>query len=307
MRADVLVHPGTNRPLGGHGRCDRNDPHALGPELGIRSRSWLLPCPVPGRAVFYTAEGTPIVEQTWPSDWAGSRTPDGHTWDALGARGAVLPVELVMITVAIIEDNRLVREGMTDKLNELPDVKVVLAATSFEAEMLKETNPRVVLLDVGLQDKNSLRLAETVKKEMADARVIVMDLLPVHEEIAEFVNAGVAGFILKDATFEDFIGTIRSVAEGAQVLPPRMTSTLFSQIAHIAVKRGRTAALEEVRMTLREREVIALIVVGLSNKEIAQRLNIATDTVKSHVRNVMDKLALHSRLQIAAYAHSHDD
>jgi DNA-binding NarL/FixJ family response regulator len=212
-----------------------------------------------------------------------------------------------MITVAIIEDNRLVREGMRDMLNELPDVEVVLAATSIEAELLKETNPRVVLLDVGLQDRNSLRLAETVKKEMVGSRVIVMDLLPVHEEIAEFVNAGVAGFILKDATFEDFIATIRSVADGAQVLPPRMTGTLFSQIAQVAIKRGRTAALEEVRMTQREREVIALIAVGLSNKEIATRLNIATDTVKSHVRNVMDKLALHSRLQIAAYAHSHDD
>ncbi len=212
-----------------------------------------------------------------------------------------------MITVAIIEDNRLVREGMRDMLNELPDVKVVLAATSLEAVMLKATNPRVVLLDVGLQDKNSLRLAESVKKEMADARVIVMDLLPIHEEIAEFVNAGVAGFILKDATFEDFVGTIRSVAEGAQVLPPRMTGTLFSQIAHVAVQRGREAAHEEVRMTVRELEVIGLIAVGLSNKEIAQRLSIATDTVKSHVRNVMDKLALHSRLQIAAYAHSHDD
>ena len=212
-----------------------------------------------------------------------------------------------MITVAIIEDNRLVREGIRDMLNELPDVKVVLAATSIEAELLKETNPQVVLLDVGLQDRNSLRLAEAVKKEMTDARVIVMDLLPVHEEIAEFVNAGVAGFILKDATFEDFIATIRSVADGAQVLPPRMTATLFSQIAQVAVKRGRTAALEEVRMTQREGEVIALIAVGLSNKEIATRLNIATDTVKSHVRNVMDKLALHSRLQIAAYAHSHDD
>jgi DNA-binding NarL/FixJ family response regulator len=212
-----------------------------------------------------------------------------------------------VITVAIIEDNRLVREGMRDMLNELPDVEVVLAATSVEAELLKEMNPRVVLLDVGLQDRNSLRLAETVKKEMADSRVIVMDLLPVHEEIAEFVNAGVAGFILKDATFEDFVDTIRSVAEGAQVLPPRMTGTLFSQIAQVALKRGRTAALEGVRMTHREREVIALIAVGLSNKEIATHLNIATDTVKSHVRNVMDKLALHSRLQIAAYAHSHDD
>ena len=212
-----------------------------------------------------------------------------------------------MITVAIIEDNRLVREGMTDMLNELPDVKVVLAGTNLEAGMLKEKNPRVVLLDVGLQEKNSLRLAEACKKEMADARVIVMDLLPVHEEIAEFVNAGVAGFILKDATFEDFIGTIRSVADGARVLPPRMTGSLFSQIAEVAVRRGSESALEAVRMTPREREVIALIAAGMSNKEIAKRLNIATDTVKRHVRNVMDKLALHTRLQIAAYAHNQDE
>jgi DNA-binding NarL/FixJ family response regulator len=211
-----------------------------------------------------------------------------------------------MITVAIIEDNRLVREGMTDMLNELPDVRVVLAATSLETTMLKDINPRVVLLDVGLQDKNSLRLAETVRKEMEDARVIVMDLLPAHEEIAEFVNVGVAGFILKDATFEDFVATIRSVADGARVLPPRMTGTLFSQIAEVAVKRGKEAALDAVRMTQREREVIALIAEGRSNKEIATRLSIAADTVKSHVRNVMEKLALHTRLQIAAYAHSQD-
>ena len=213
----------------------------------------------------------------------------------------------MMITVAIIEDNRLVREGMTDMLNELPDVKVVLAGTNLEAGMLKKKNPRVVLLDVGLQEKNSLRLAEACKKEMAEVRVIVMDLLPVHEEIAEFVNAGVAGFILKDATFEDFVGTIRSVADGARVLPPRMTGSLFSQIAGEAVRRGSASALEAVRMTPREREVIALIAAGMSNKEIAKRLNVATDTVKSHVRNVMDKLALHTRLQIAAYAHHQDD
>jgi DNA-binding NarL/FixJ family response regulator len=212
-----------------------------------------------------------------------------------------------LITVAIIEDNRLVREGMTDMLNELPDVKVVLAATSLDAAKLREASPRVVLLDVGLQDRNSLRLAEAVQKEMAESRVIVMDLLPVHEEIAEFVNAGVAGFILKDATFDDFVGTIRSVAAGGRVLPPRMTGTLFSQIARKAVQRGQAAALDAVRMTSREREVIALIAGGMSNKEIAQHLAIATDTVKSHVRNVMDKLALRSRLQIAAYAHRQDD
>lgn len=212
-----------------------------------------------------------------------------------------------MITVAIIEDNRLVREGMTDMLNGLPDVTVVLAATSLETTMLKAASPDVVLLDIGLQDMNSLRLAESMRKDMVNSHVIVMDLLPAHEEIVQFVNAGVAGFILKDATFEDFVSTIRSVADGTRVLPPRMTGTLFSQIARVSVARSRENALESVRMTSREQEVISLISLGLSNKEIAQRLNIATHTVKSHVRNVMDKLALRTRLQIAAYAHSQEE
>lgn len=211
-----------------------------------------------------------------------------------------------MITVAIIEDNRLVCECMRDVLNKVSDVKVVLATTSLETAILKEANPRVVLLDIGLPDTNCLQVAETILNEMPDSLVIVMDLLPVHEEIAQFVNVGVAGFILKDATFEDFVGTIRSVADGARVLPPRMTGSLFSQIAQAALQQGVSVALEAVRMTQREREVIELIGAGMSNKEIATQLNIATDTVKSHVRTVMEKLALHTRLQISAYAHGQD-
>jgi DNA-binding NarL/FixJ family response regulator len=93
------------------------------------------------------------------------------------------------------------------------------------------------------------------------------------------------------------------VAEGAHVLPPQMTSTLFSQIARVAVASGRPEALNAVRMTTRERQVINLIAEGLGNKQIAARLHISIHTVKSHVRNVMEKLALHTRLQIAAFAH----
>ena len=209
-----------------------------------------------------------------------------------------------MISVALIEDNRLVREGMTALLNQTPDFAVVAAGPSGDPALLRDAKPQVILLDVGLWDDDSLRVAETVKKEYPDSRVIIMDLLPVHEDIVEFVNAGVSGFILKDATFEDLVSTIRSVADGAHVLPPEMTSSLFSQIAKEAVGRGKAAALESVRMTAREREVIDLIGEGLSNKEIAARLIIATHTVKSHVRNVMEKLALHTRLQIAAFAHN---
>jgi DNA-binding NarL/FixJ family response regulator len=208
-----------------------------------------------------------------------------------------------MISVALIEDNRLVREGMTALLNQTADFKVVASGPSGDPALFQNARPQVILLDVGLWDDDSLRVAETVKKDFPDSKVIIMDLLPVHEDIVEFVNAGVSGFILKDATVEDLVQTIRSVADGVHVLPPAMTSTLFSQIAREAIVRGREVALEAVRMTPRESEIIDLIGEGLSNKEIATRLNIATHTVKSHVRNVMEKLTLHTRLQIAAYAH----
>jgi DNA-binding NarL/FixJ family response regulator len=208
-----------------------------------------------------------------------------------------------MISVVLIEDNRLVREGMTAMLNKTTDFRVVASGPSGDPALLRHTQPQVILLDVGLWDDDSLRVAETVRQESPESKVIIMDLLPIHEDIVEFVNAGVSGFIMKDATFEDLVSTIRSVADGAHVLPPEMTSTLFSQIARDAIVQGRTDAMEAVRMTNRERQVIDLIGEGLSNKEIAARLDIATHTVKSHVRNVMEKLALHTRLQIAAYSH----
>jgi two-component system response regulator DevR len=205
-------------------------------------------------------------------------------------------------TVAVIDDNRLVREALTALLGALPDLRVMASSTA-DPVFLAEAKPHVVLLDVGLSDQDSLRVAAAIRKEVPDARIIVMDLIPDNEDVVEFVNAGVCGFVLKDATFEEFVATIRSVAAGEKVLPARMTESLFSRIAKEADGRGREYVLEDVRMTRREREVIDLIGEGLSNKEIAQRLNIATHTVKSHVRNVMEKLALHTRLQIAAYSH----
>jgi two-component system NarL family response regulator len=205
------------------------------------------------------------------------------------------------ITVAIIDDNRLVRETLTAMLNKLTDVRVVSSDVA-DAAFLAKTKPHVLLLDVGLRDQDSLRVAATLKQDHPEAKIIVMDLLPVNEEIMEFVNAGVSGFLLKDATFDEFVGTIRSVAAGQKVLPPRMAESLFSQIAGGTDRPERARVLEDVRMTRREREVIELLGEGLSNKEIAQRLNIATHTVKSHVRNVMEKLALHTRLQVALYS-----
>jgi two-component system, NarL family, nitrate/nitrite response regulator NarL len=209
------------------------------------------------------------------------------------------------ILVLVIEDNRLVREGLAALLNAQPDFTVVAVAEGGNAGLLqvRETKPHVVLVDAALGSHDSHRLVETVRKEVPQSKVIVMDLLPAQEDVIGFIKAGANGFIVKDATVEDFIRTIRSVAEGADVVPPALTGTLLSHIVDQAVTRSTAAVLEAVQMTKREREITSLIAEGLSNKEIAQRLNIATYTVKSHVHNILEKLALHSRLQIAAHAH----
>jgi DNA-binding NarL/FixJ family response regulator len=210
------------------------------------------------------------------------------------------------ILVLVIEDNRLVREGLVALLGAQPDFRVVAAAEGVNAGLLKirETKPRVVLVDAALGNHDSHRLVETVRKESAESKVIVMDLLPAHEDVIAFIRDGASGFIVKDATIEDFVRTIRSVAGGETVVPPALTGTLLSHIVDQAVTRGTASVVAAVRMTQRERGITELIAEGLSNKEIAQRLNIATYTVKSHVHNILEKLALHSRLQIAAHAYN---
>jgi DNA-binding NarL/FixJ family response regulator len=145
-------------------------------------------------------------------------------------------------------------------------------------------------------------MVEIVKKEFPEARVIVMDLVPVHADLLQFIKAGASGFILKDASLEEFLATIRSVSEGEKVLPEHLTESLFSQIIDFAIKKGKTKIKDAVRMTKREKEIIVLISDALTNKEIAGKLNISAFTVKSHVHNILEKLALHSRLEVANFS-----
>jgi DNA-binding NarL/FixJ family response regulator len=206
------------------------------------------------------------------------------------------------IPIVIIEDNRLVREAIAVMLAAQPDLEVVAAVECADAALRQARVARapVVLLDAGLGDHDSHRLVATVKRMAPEARVIVMDVLPVPEDVVEFIKAGASGFIAKNATRDDFVGAVRSVAAGAQVLPSALTATLFSHIASRATTPGAPDATE-AGMTRREREVLHLITDGLSNKEIGDRLHITANTVKGHVHNILEKTALRSRLQIAAY------
>ena len=214
------------------------------------------------------------------------------------------------IRLLIIEDNRLLREGIAAMIEEQSDIKVVAALGTSEntQQKVRTLKPNAILLDLGLRSQNSLQVVKSVKKNFPDVKLIVMDLVPTESDILEFVRAGVSGFILKDATIDDFLRTIRSVTQGTKVLPSLLTGSLFSQIVEHAVNgKGTSRLIESVRMTKRERQVIELIADGLTNKEIAQKLHLSTHTVKSHVHNILEKLALHTRVQIAKYAHTSED
>jgi DNA-binding NarL/FixJ family response regulator len=210
------------------------------------------------------------------------------------------------IRLLLIEDNRLLRDGIARMLKGHKDIKVIAASGDSENTILKihELKPDVILLDLGLRSQSSLHVVELVRKEFPKARVIVMDLAPSHGDILQFVRAGASGFLVKDATLDDFLQTIRAVANGATVLPPVLHGTLFSEIVEHAVSGGRNRLSRAVKMTKREQQIIALISNGMSNKEIGLDLRIATYTVKSHIHNIMEKLALHTRLEVAKYAYT---
>ncbi len=209
------------------------------------------------------------------------------------------------IRILVIEDNRVLRDGITTMLNEQADMRVAATIGSGNNILQKASliKPHVILMDAGMKDFKESSVIESVRKKIPEAKVIGMGFVPSQSDIVEFVEAGASGFILKDATVKEFLGTIRSVALGGKVLPPLLTGSLFSHVIELAIKKRKGKLTNAVRMTKREREIIVLIADGMSNKEIAQQLNIATHTVKSHIHNIMEKLALHTRLQIAKFIH----
>lgn len=163
------------------------------------------------------------------------------------------------IRLLLVEDNKLLREGIMQILKQQTDIRVVAASSGKDNAVLKinELKPNVVLLDLGLRSQNSLDVVKLVKAKFPDAKVIVMDLVPVPADMNLFVKAGATGFILRDVTVEQFLQTIRTVAEGKTIVPPMLPESLFAQIVHHALK-GKSATkmnVSQSRATLVKRIV----------------------------------------------------
>jgi DNA-binding NarL/FixJ family response regulator len=207
------------------------------------------------------------------------------------------------IKIVLVEDNRILRDGIKAVINAQADLKVVAASGGNHDTMLqaRTRKPHVILLDLGLRNGSGLHMVKELSRELPQIKVIGMGLIPSQLDVIEFVEAGASGFILKDASIDDVLRTIRSVAGGTKILPPTLTESLFTRVIEQALQKGKGNLPDAVRMTKREREIIVLIAEGMSNKEIADRLSLSTYTVKSHVHNILEKMALHSRLQIATH------
>ena len=192
----------------------------------------------------------------------------------------------------VVEDNRMMRDGLARLLAAFPDVDIVASAESANAAMqpLRETKPQVVLLDAGLANGDSYEFLANLRATAPDAKAVVMDFVPAQQDVNQFIDGGANGFIMKDATAEDIVKAIRSVASGTDLPPPPAAPRPAGADVVGSISAGMSAP-GNVRLTKREQEIKELIAAGLGNKEIAQRLNIATNTVKSHVHNMLGKLA----------------
>lgn len=209
------------------------------------------------------------------------------------------------IPIMVVQDNGLLREGILTILRRHADLDIVAVAEDAATALarLSDRETKVVLVDAGIGDRDSHDVVADIAKAVPEARVIVMDVLPEAGELIDFVKRGASGFLVKETSIDTVVHTIRAVARGAEVLPEALTQALFSDVADQAITRSGQAGDLDSRLTPRELEVIALIAESLSNKAIGGRLGISIHTVKSHVRNIMDKLELHTRLKVAAYFH----
>ncbi|WTB89612.1 response regulator transcription factor [Streptomyces cellulosae] len=210
-----------------------------------------------------------------------------------------------MIRVLIADDQQMVRQGFTVLLNTQPDIEVVgQAVNGLEAvEKVAEVPPDVVLMDIRMPELGGIEATARITAVHPEVKVLVLTTFDLDEYVYEALRAGASGFLLKDASAEQLAEAVRVVAAGDALLAPGVTRRLIAEFSRLD-PRPRTPLRRKVGdLTERETEVLSLIAQGLSNAEIAVRLVVAEQTVKTHVGRILVKLGLRDRTQAAVFAY----
>ncbi|MFF5440086.1 response regulator [Streptomyces achromogenes] len=209
------------------------------------------------------------------------------------------------IRVLIADDQQMVRQGFTVLLNAQRDIEVIGQAVDGRDAIARtaELAPDVVLMDIRMPELGGIEATRRITEDHPAVRVLVLTTFDLDEYVYDALRAGASGFLLKDASADQLAEAVRVVAAGDALLAPGITRRLIAEFSRLD-GGGRAPLRRRVgELTERETEVLALIAQGLSNAEIAERLVVAEQTVKTHVGRILVKLGLRDRTQAAVYAY----
>lgn len=206
-----------------------------------------------------------------------------------------------LVKVLLVDDHEMVRMGMSAFLQTQPDIEVIgQASNGLEGvEMTKRLEPDVIVMDLVMEKMDGIEATRAIIKDKPLSKVIVLTSFIDDEKVYPVIEAGAFSYLLKTSSAKEIAQAIRQAADGEPVLASKVTNKMMNHM-----RSQKEKALHE-ELTPRELEVLKLIGVGQSNQEIAESLFIGIKTVKTHVSNILQKLALEDRTQIAIYAHRH--
>jgi DNA-binding NarL/FixJ family response regulator len=207
-----------------------------------------------------------------------------------------------MIRVLICDDHALFRRGLVMVLESEPGIEVVAEAEDGEEAVRKagDAAPDVILMDVRMPKMSGIEATRAISDVVPTAKILMLTVSDEEEDLYEAVKAGATGYLLKEISIEEVANAIRAVMTGQSLISPSMASKLLSEFNNLA-KAAQQKVLAP-KLTDRELQVLKLVAQGMSNREVAEQLFISENTVKNHVRNILEKLHLHSRMEAVVYA-----
>jgi DNA-binding NarL/FixJ family response regulator len=208
------------------------------------------------------------------------------------------------IRVFLVDDQELVRAGFTMLVDSQPDMRVVgQAGDGGEAlERLRVTGTDVVLMDVRMPRRSGIEATAQIRDLLPHVKILMLTISDDEADLYDAIKAGASGYLLKEIPIEEVADAIRSVWAGQSRISPSMASKLLTEFASMIKRTDDRQQVPTPRLTDREMEVLKLVAKGLNNRDIAKQLFISENTVKNHIRNILEKLQLHSRMEAVVYA-----
>jgi DNA-binding NarL/FixJ family response regulator len=230
------------------------------------------------------------------------RTGQGDESDQGEAPARAGPPERLRVLVA--DDHALFRRGLQMVLEVEPDIDLVgEASDGVEAiERSQELMPDVILMDVRMPKRSGIEAASQIKDLLPHVKILMLTISDEEADLYDAIKAGASGYLLKEIPIDEVADAIRSVWAGQSRISPSMASKLLNEFAAMSKATGDRSQVPAPRLTDREMEVLRLVAKGMNNRDIAKELYISENTVKNHIRNILEKLHLHSRMEAVVYA-----